>query len=177
MTLTKLCRNIVEFFYFRYYFYPKNKPTSTTGFCFSCSLTSFKPDIMKLFVSLASALTIAPAVVAGDGRSFRPVVIWHGMGDRYDSPSMERAIGTIQQVHKGIQVYPIRLSDDGSTDSQSTILGYVNDQVYFLLLATETVRELTKCIGRLTKYANNSAKLKASRMDLMALDFLREDCS
>lgn len=71
--------------------------------------------------------SVVPAVLAGTKP--RPAVIWHGMGDRYDSPSMERAIMGIEKGHKGIQVYPIRLSEDGSEDQKKTLFGIVNEQV------------------------------------------------
>lgn len=85
--------------------------------------------VMRLTLCAASLVALSAASAASIGTKPRPVVIWHGMGDRYDSPSMERAIFAIQKAHKDIQVYTIRLSEDGSEDSQMTLLGNVNEQV------------------------------------------------
>lgn len=79
---------------------------------------------------LAAAFCISPVFLSTAlGSKYRPVVLWHGLGDRYDSPSIERAIASIQTPHEGIQVYPIRLSEDGSEDQKMTLVGFLNDQV------------------------------------------------
>ena len=87
---------------------------------------------MKL--SLGTSLCFIGVLVTTvlGGSNYRPVVIWHGMGDSYDSASMERAMSSIEEVHEGIQVYAIRLSDDGSEDQKKTLFGVVNDQVCHL---------------------------------------------
>lgn len=61
----------------------------------------------------------------------RPVVIWHGLGDTYDSTGMMRAAATIKKVKPHAFVYAIRISNDSSSDQQATLFGKVNEQVCF----------------------------------------------
>lgn len=64
----------------------------------------------------------------------RPVVIWHGLGDTYDSTGMKRAAAAIKNAKPHTFVYAIRLSNDSSTDQQATLFGKVNEQVSFFFL-------------------------------------------
>ena len=58
-----------------------------------------------------------------------PLLIWHGLGDRYDADGL-RSVGDLaQQVHPGTSVYYIRLDDDGSSDRTTTFFGNLTEQV------------------------------------------------
>lgn len=90
-------------------------------------ITTIQYIIMKSrFIFCSVLCSIAVGVMAND---YRPVVIWHGMGDRYDSPEMMLMMDGIRDAHKGIQVYPVRLSESGIEDQTQTVLGVINDQV------------------------------------------------
>ncbi|KAF1345081.1 Alpha/Beta hydrolase protein [Delphinella strobiligena] len=82
-------------------------------------------------LSLAAALTSAPAPPINTAATPStnattkplPLIIWHGLGDRYDADGIASVAALAQQLHPGTYVYPIRLSPDGSTDSRSTFFG------------------------------------------------------
>ncbi|KAK0275325.1 hypothetical protein LTR35_011027 [Friedmanniomyces endolithicus] len=58
-----------------------------------------------------------------------PLLIWHGLGDRYDADGL-RTVGTLaNKVHPGTNVYYIRLDDDGSADRSASFFGNVSAQV------------------------------------------------
>ncbi|KAK1077144.1 hypothetical protein LTR33_008334 [Friedmanniomyces endolithicus] len=58
-----------------------------------------------------------------------PLLIWHGLGDRYDADGL-RTVGTLaNKVHPGTYVYYIRLDDDGSADRSASFFGNVSAQV------------------------------------------------
>lgn len=59
----------------------------------------------------------------------KPVVLWHGLGDSYDSSGMQRVAITLRRAHPGTFVYSVRLNNDSSSDSQASFVGKVNDQV------------------------------------------------
>lgn len=72
-------------------------------------------------LALSSLLTLASAM--------RPVVLWHAMGDRYDSPQVEYLSSGIKEAHPGIQVYPIRVAQDPEEDLEGSLGGNINEQV------------------------------------------------
>lgn len=76
---------------------------------------------------LASIIPIHNSVSSKSHK--RPIVLWHGMGDRYDSAGIQTAVAEIKSIHKGIQVHVVRLDEDGSEDQKQTVLGVVDEQV------------------------------------------------
>ncbi|PHH61633.1 hypothetical protein CDD81_8097 [Ophiocordyceps australis] len=59
-----------------------------------------------------------------------PLVIWHGLGDSFNSEGMQQVAQLAQAIHPGTLVHPISLADnDGSADRSATFLGNVSAQV------------------------------------------------
>lgn len=58
-----------------------------------------------------------------------PLVIWHGLGDRYDADGLQSVGELAQEVHPGTYVYYIRIDDDGGQDRSATFLGNLTEQV------------------------------------------------
>lgn len=58
-----------------------------------------------------------------------PLIIWHGLGDRYDADGLASVSDLAQSVHAGTHVYMIRNSDDGSADSRATFFGNLTTQL------------------------------------------------
>jgi palmitoyl-protein thioesterase len=58
-----------------------------------------------------------------------PVVLWHGLGDRYDSPGMTGVADQIRDIYPDIYVHSVGLSEDGGKDQQMGLLGNVREQV------------------------------------------------
>ncbi|KAK0832263.1 hypothetical protein LTR73_002550 [Friedmanniomyces endolithicus] len=58
-----------------------------------------------------------------------PLLIWHGLGDRYDADGLH-TVGTLaNKIHPGTHIYYIRLDDDGSADRSASFFGNVSAQV------------------------------------------------
>ncbi|KAG8853466.1 hypothetical protein FRB91_004858 [Serendipita sp. 411] len=72
----------------------------------------------------------------------RPLVIWHGLGDQYASPGMLDFIGLIKQVHPGIFIHSVRLSDEPSSDQRAGWFGNVNEQIAQVAEQISSIPEL-----------------------------------
>ncbi|KOS20470.1 Palmitoyl-protein thioesterase 1 [Escovopsis weberi] len=58
-----------------------------------------------------------------------PIVLWHGLGDSFDSEGV-RAVGELAEaIHPGTFFYPIALGADGNADRQASFFGNVTEQV------------------------------------------------
>jgi len=70
------------------------------------------------------------ALVAEQQTNYRPVVLWHGMGDTCCySFSMGLLKGLIEQYLPGIYVYSVEIGDSIEADEENGFLMNVNDQV------------------------------------------------
>jgi palmitoyl-protein thioesterase len=58
-----------------------------------------------------------------------PLIIWHGLGDRYDAEGLQSTGKLAEEVHPGTYVYYIRTDDDGSADRTNTFFGNVTTQL------------------------------------------------
>ncbi|THH30417.1 hypothetical protein EUX98_g3784 [Antrodiella citrinella] len=80
-------------------------------------------------VVLASPLARpTPKRPSGHGNP-RPLVVWHGMGDTYNSPGMLEFISLIENIHKGIFVHSVYLDENPKDDQRACFWGDVNVQV------------------------------------------------
>lgn len=57
------------------------------------------------------------------GFKFKPIVIWHGLGDNYNSSGIQNAVSLFQQIHPQSFVYNIYLDPNPSTDQQKSLFG------------------------------------------------------
>lgn len=58
-----------------------------------------------------------------------PLIVWHGLGDRYDADGLHSVGELAQEVHPGTYTYYIRINDDGSEDRSATFLGNLTEQM------------------------------------------------
>ncbi|QPG72765.1 hypothetical protein FOA43_000066 [Brettanomyces nanus] len=58
-----------------------------------------------------------------------PVVVWHGMGDSYNSESMHWVNETLNSYIPGLDVYSIALKEDGRGDQEASIVGDAMTQI------------------------------------------------
>ncbi|CAG8441036.1 8830_t:CDS:2 [Scutellospora calospora] len=62
--------------------------------------------------------------------SYRPVVIWHGMGDTCCNPdSMGKVQEIIKDVFPGIYTYSIMIGEDESEDKKASFFGNINEEI------------------------------------------------
>ena len=58
-----------------------------------------------------------------------PLIIWHGLGDKFDNDGLVSTAEFAQKVNPGTYVYIIRLSDDSSNDRQASFFGNLTEQL------------------------------------------------
>lgn len=52
-----------------------------------------------------------------------PILLWHGMGDSYNSVSMQRLLTSLQSSYPNAPIHSIALDEDGAADQQRGIMG------------------------------------------------------
>ncbi|RLV87698.1 Palmitoyl-protein thioesterase [Meyerozyma sp. JA9] len=62
-------------------------------------------------------------------QTYRPVVVWHGLGDNYNSSGMIKSGEIIENKYPGIFVHRISLDSDPSKDQQMSIVGDAWDEL------------------------------------------------
>ncbi len=62
-------------------------------------------------------------------QSSLPVIVWHGLGDDYESSGLKSLTALLQRVHPGTHVHMVRLGPSGDADRRATFLGSISDQV------------------------------------------------
>lgn len=60
---------------------------------------------------------------------YRPVVLWHGLGDSYDSAGMNRVADIIKDEYPGIFVHSVYLDESDSVDQRKSFFGNINDEL------------------------------------------------
>ena len=58
-----------------------------------------------------------------------PLLIWHGLGDAFDSDGMKQVAELADEIHPGTFVYNIGLGPDANSDRSASFFGNVTDQV------------------------------------------------
>ena len=58
-----------------------------------------------------------------------PLVIWHGLGDRFDADGLKDVAALADEINPGTYVHIIKLADDGASDRTATFFGNVTEQV------------------------------------------------
>lgn len=58
-----------------------------------------------------------------------PVVMWHGLNDRYDSDRAVETENYIKHLYPGVTVYRVRLDDNPSKDRDASLYGDINVQL------------------------------------------------
>lgn len=74
---------------------------------------------------------------------YRPVVIWHGLGDQYNSSGYHHTRKIFDELYPGIFVYPIYLDKDISKDEELSMFGDANEEVEVVCEQLSQVPELS----------------------------------
>src|ERR1700733_4614471 len=78
-------------------------------------------------VDLVQAPSVAPS--SADDDTPLPLVIWHGLGDRFDNDGLKDVATLANEVNPGTYVHIIKLADDGGSDRTASFFGNVTEQV------------------------------------------------
>lgn len=61
-----------------------------------------------------------------------PLVIWHGLGDRFDADGIKEVASLAEKINPETYVYRISLSDDGGSDRTATFYGNITEQIQYV---------------------------------------------
>lgn len=75
---------------------------------------------------------------------FRPVVIWHGLGDNYNSSSINKTVSVIKESHPDIFAHPIYVDVDPDEDERRTLFGDANKQIELVCQQLQEIPELAR---------------------------------
>lgn len=76
-----------------------------------------------------------------------PLLIWHGLGDRYDAEGLHSVGDLAAKIHPGTEVYYIRVSDSGSDDQRATFFGNITQQSEDICASLAANANLTDASG------------------------------
>lgn len=84
----------------------------------------------------------------GTNKSQKPIrpnafVLWHGLGDKYDSDGIQESAEIIKSVVPGAFVHSIYLDKDPSKDERLSMVGRANDQVAYVCAQLANITELS----------------------------------
>lgn len=75
---------------------------------------------------------------------FRPVIIWHGLGDDYNSSSINRTVSVIKESHPDIYVHPVYIDLDPLEDKKLTFFGDANKQIEIVCKQLKEIPQLSR---------------------------------
>ena len=80
-----------------------------------------------------------------------PLVIWHGLGDRFDADGLKDVAALADEINPGTYVHIIKLADDGASDRTATFFGNVTEQVDLVCkqLASDNILSTAPAINAL----------------------------
>jgi len=73
----------------------------------------------------------------------RPLVIWHGLGDTYDSSGLVKFQSAIEKMHPGIFIHSVYIDPDPKEDKRATFFGNVDEQVELVAQQLKDIRKLS----------------------------------
>ena len=106
---------------------------------------------MRMLLGLPSILALlafTSALPTNTAPKPLPLLVWHGLGDRYDADGLRSTGKLAQKVHPGTYVHYVRLDKDGATDRKNTFFGNVTTQIDEVC---EQLHKHTKLLGPETK--------------------------
>ncbi|GAB7337226.1 hypothetical protein MBLNU457_g2602t1 [Dothideomycetes sp. NU457] len=81
--------------------------------------------LLTALLSLTNLAISAPTPAS----SPLPLVIWHGLGDRFDADGIAAVGKLAKKVHPGTYIYPIRVADEGGADARASFFGNLSAQI------------------------------------------------
>ncbi|GAA5895722.1 hypothetical protein JCM5296_007403 [Sporobolomyces johnsonii] len=80
---------------------------------------------------LATFSSALPSLISKPPVPPVPIVIWHGLGDRFDAPGLLELKADLESREglEGVFVHIVKIGDDGASDQRSTFFGDANKQV------------------------------------------------
>lgn len=99
-----------------------------------CNSSCWTAALLAVTFSLIRPVCSAPAL---------PVVIYHGLGDRYDSPGLAELANDIKrELGSDTFVYVARATEDAAQDQKSTLFANMNTQLQAVATRLQDIPEL-----------------------------------
>ncbi|KAF8543587.1 Alpha/Beta hydrolase protein [Trichophaea hybrida] len=100
---------------------------------------------MRLPTIFLFLLPFLPAAITAPSTTPKPLplVIWHGLGDSFDSDGIQSVSDLFNSIYPTTFVYPIRLSSSGSSDRSATFIGNINSQLEQVCSDITSIPELS----------------------------------
>ena len=86
-------------------------------------------SVIAVLLSIFNLVHSLPTLASSPSPSPIPLLIWHGLGDRYDADGIKSVADIARDVHPGTYIHSIHISDDGATDQRSTFFGNISAQI------------------------------------------------
>jgi palmitoyl-protein thioesterase len=96
------------------------------------AITSALSFVLYPEAFLSAGRSQNPSVLASqpiDDDTPLPLVIWHGLGDRFDADGLKEVAALADEVNPGTYVHIIRLADDGAADRTASFFGNLTEQI------------------------------------------------
>ncbi|KZV82515.1 alpha/beta-hydrolase [Exidia glandulosa HHB12029] len=93
-------------------------------------------------VVLVLALALAYVLATPTLPPVRPLVVWHGLGDSYNSPAMNRVMDEIRNVHKDIFIHSVYIDPKTDADEKAGWFGDLHEQLAMVAVQLAAVPEL-----------------------------------
>ncbi|KAK4506036.1 hypothetical protein PRZ48_004001 [Zasmidium cellare] len=103
--------------------------------------------LLALPAATLALLTLTSALPSPQSSKPLPLLIWHGLGDRYDAEGLHSVGELAKKIHPGTYVHYIRLNDDGDEDRKSTFFGNVTAQIEQVCSDLHNDKELRSAAG------------------------------
>ncbi|EJD52643.1 alpha/beta-hydrolase [Auricularia subglabra TFB-10046 SS5] len=72
----------------------------------------------------------------------RPLVVWHGLGDSYNSPAMEGFIDEVRDMYPDIFIHSVYIDPNTEQDQKAGWFGYLHDQLGLVAAQIAAIPEL-----------------------------------
>nr|POE67119.1 palmitoyl-protein thioesterase 1 [Quercus suber] len=93
-------------------------------------LHGLTPLLLALNIPVSASVDHAHlSAVPGTAVQPLPLLIWHGLGDKFDNPGLADVSDLVQRIHPGTPVHIIRLGETGDADRTATFFGNVSAQI------------------------------------------------
>lgn len=70
-----------------------------------------------------------PPKLPSPPKPLSPVLVWHGLGDSFDSDSMERVVDALKSADQSLYVYVVRLADSGDEDQKKSFMANMTQEL------------------------------------------------
>jgi palmitoyl-protein thioesterase len=102
-----------------------------TALLLACTFTSALSFVLypEAFLSADQPQRPSVASLPVDDDTPLPLVIWHGLGDRFDADGLKDVAALADEVNPGTYVHIIKLADDGASDRTASFFGNLTEQI------------------------------------------------